>query len=68
MSTWNGDPFAGGAYMYPSIDARADDHLLLREPIAERIFLAGEGLSDDYGYVDTAWHDGRRAARLITGS
>ena len=67
MSSWNSDPLAGGAYMYPTPESRADDHLQLREPIAERIFLAGEALAEDYGYVDTAWNDGRRAAGLITG-
>ncbi len=68
MSDWSSDPLAGGAYMYQTPDSRADDHLLLREPIAERIFLAGEGLAEYFGYVDTAWADGRRAAGLISGS
>ena len=67
MSDWNSDPLAGGAYMYQTPDSRADDHLQLREPIAERIFLAGEGLAEYFGYVDTAWADGRRAAGLIIG-
>ena len=65
MSAWDSDPFASGAYMYPSVTARAGDHLLLRAPIADKIFLAGEALAEAFGYVDTAWHDGERAAALI---
>ena len=39
-----------------------------RPRIADRIFLAGEALDKDPGYVDTAWRDGRRAANLIIGA
>ena len=67
MSSWDSNPLIGGAYMYPTQHSRANDHIQLREPIAERIFLAGEALSEVYGYVDTAWNDGRRAAGLILG-
>ena len=68
MSTWRFDPLAGGAYMYPTVDSRPGDKLVLQEPIAERIFLAGEALDTTPGYVDTAWHDGERAAELIIGT
>lgn len=68
VSRWGQDPLAMGAYMYPGIDYREGDNRVLREPIAERILLAGEALADNYGYVDTAWEDGRRAAKLIIGN
>jgi len=68
MSRWGQDPLHGGAYMYPSTQYRPGDNLMLHAPIAERIFLAGEALSDVSGYVDTAWSDGVRAADLIIGS
>lgn len=68
VSRWGQDPLALGAYMYPNVNYRAGDNRILREPIADRILLAGEALADSYGYVDTAWEDGRRAAKLLIGS
>ncbi len=65
ISRWGKDPLVGGAYMYPNADYRDKDNHVLRRPIANRILLAGEALADSYGYVDTAWADGRRAAELI---
>lgn len=62
---WSEDPLFGGAYMYPNTKYRAGDNLRLREPIDGRILLAGEALADDFGYVDSAWSDGRRAAALL---
>ena len=68
MSGWRNDPLAGGAYMYPNPRFRVGDNIALREPIAGRIMLAGEALAEIYGYVDTAWSDGRRAAGLVIGA
>jgi len=62
---WSEDPLFEGAYMYPNTRYRAGDNLRLRAPIADRILLAGEALAEDFGYVDSAWSDGRRAADLL---
>ena len=59
---WTQDPLVQGSYMYPNVQYRAGDNLRLREPITDRILLAGEALAPDFGYVDSAWSDGRRAA------
>ncbi|MEM9705977.1 MAG: NAD(P)/FAD-dependent oxidoreductase [Pseudomonadota bacterium] len=64
-NSWSENPLVGGAYMYPNTQYRADDNLRLRAPIADRILLAGEALAENFGYVDTAWSDGRRAADLL---
>ena len=68
MSDWNSDPLAGGAYMYRNVSSQSNEVEILRQPIAERIFLAGEALDYRSGYVDTAWRDGERAAELIIDS
>lgn len=66
LSAWREDPWVRGAYMYPTVNARMNERAILREPIEERIFLAGEALSPTrFGLVDGAWADGRRAADLI---
>lgn len=65
-SDWMGDPWIRGAYAYRAVTADGTETETLRAPIADRIFLAGEAISDRSGLVDGAWHDGRRAASLIT--
>ena len=67
-SSWGQNPFLGGAYAYPVPNHKSGASFQMREPVADRIFLAGEALDKDPGYVDTAWRDGRRAADLIIGA
>ena len=62
---WGNDPYALGAYSHSSIDALGNEAEILQRPIAGRILLAGEALSDRNGYVDGAWNDGQRAASAI---
>ena len=62
---WGNDPYALGAYSHSSIDALGNEAEILQRPIAGRILLAGEALSDRNGYVDGAWNDGERAASAI---
>ena len=62
---WGNDPFALGAYSYSSLDELGNEKEILQRPIAGRILLAGEALSDRNGYVDGAWNDGQRAASAI---
>ena len=66
MNRWGQDPLAGGCYASYNPDYRPSDSRCLREPIAERILLAGDAYpTDNPGYVDAAWGDGRRAAGLL---
>jgi len=62
---WGNDPYALGAYSYISVDSLGNEAEILQRPIAGRILLAGEALSDRSGYVDGAWNDGQRAASAI---
>ena len=54
-----------GAYSHSSLDTLGNEAEILQRPIAGRILLAGEALSDRNGYVDGAWSDGQRAASVI---
>ena len=67
-SAWIQNSLTHGSYMFPTVSAQANEAEILRQPIAERIFLAGEALAGRCGYVDGAWHDGQRAAALITAN
>ena len=62
---WGNDPYALGAYSHSSLDTLGNEAEILQRPIAGRILLAGEALSDRNGYVDGAWRDGQRAASVI---
>ena len=62
---WGNDPYALGAYSHSSLDSLGNEAEILQRPIAGRILLAGEALSDRSGYVDGAWKDGQRAATAI---
>ena len=62
---WGKDPYALGAYSHSSLDTLGNEAEILQRPIADRILLAGEALSNRNGYVDGAWNDGQRAASLI---
>jgi len=66
MNRWGRDPLAGGCYAAYTPEFRPSDAACLREPIAERILLAGDAYPEqNSGYVDGAWGDGRRAAGLL---
>ena len=62
---WGNDPYALGAYSHSSLDTLGNEAKILQRPIAGRILLAGEALSNRNGYVDGAWSDGQRAASVI---
>ena len=62
---WGNDPYALGSYSHSSLDTLGNEAEILQRPIAGRILLAGEALSDRNGYVDGAWNDGQRAASVI---
>ena len=65
---WGNDPYALGSYSYSSLDTLGNEPEILQRPIAGRILLAGEALSERNGYVDGAWNDGQRAASVITSN
>jgi hypothetical protein len=64
-SNWAADPHARGATSYLPVGGQAQSREALREPLGERIFLAGEALSDDPGTVRGAMQSGRFAATLV---
>lgn len=63
-SNWSGDAYARGATTYTAVGSLPQSRETLREPIDDRIFLAGEALSDDPGTVRGAVTSGRSAAYL----
>ena len=62
---WGNDPYTLGAYSHSSLDTLGNEKKILQHPIAGRILLAGEALSNRSGYVDGAWNDGQRAASVF---
>ncbi|NJN93924.1 MAG: FAD-dependent oxidoreductase [Anaerolineales bacterium] len=66
ITRWASDPLAGGSYSYLPPGATEADREALAEPVAERLFFAGEATASDYpATVHGALLSGRRAAAEI---
>ncbi len=66
VSRWTADPFTGGSYSYPGVGATPEDFAALAEPIADRLFFAGEHTIHQYrASVHGAYLTGIREARRI---
>ncbi|QIQ87929.1 FAD-dependent oxidoreductase [Erythrobacter sp.] len=62
-TNWSRAPFALGSYSYVARGERPDDRRTLAEPVAGRLFFAGEACHPDYGgTVHAAYESGIAAA------
>jgi monoamine oxidase len=65
-SHWGSDPFAHGATAHIPTGASPADLRLLGEPVANRLFFAGDSTTDEFtGFVLAAYQTGLRAASRI---
>lgn len=64
-SNWSSDPYARGATSYLPVGGLPQARDTLREPIMERVFLAGEALADEPGTIRGAIDSGETAARDV---
>jgi len=63
---WHQDEFAKGSYAAPPVGMDPLTAAYLAQPLADRIFFAGEATSTDrFGYVDGAYETGLREAIRI---
>lgn len=63
---WLSDPWALGSYSYPAVGSSPHDRTLYAEPVAERVYFAGEGTQTvDFGTVHAALRSGETAAQTI---
>ena len=68
IHNWSADPFTRGAYAYVPVNG-LDDQRILAQPVAEKLFFAGEATSIGHiGTVHGAIQSGQRAAREILAS
>lgn len=66
FTRWLSDPWALGSYSYPAVGSPLSDRDLYVEPVAERIYFAGEGTQkQDFGTVHAALRSGEVAAEAI---
>jgi len=66
-SNWATDPYSRGATSYLGVGASPQARETLREPLLDRVFLAGEAISDDPGTIRGAIDSGAVAARRVLG-
>lgn len=65
-TNWSRDPYSFGSYSYVAKGARRSDHAALGEPVADRLFFAGEATHPDYNStVHAAYESGLIAAEAI---
>ncbi|TDQ83293.1 monoamine oxidase [Dongia mobilis] len=65
---WDADPFFGGCYAVAR-PGRADMRAVLAQPVADRLFFAGEATSPEFmGDVHGAWFSGIAAAEAAAAS
>ncbi|HNM97849.1 MAG TPA: NAD(P)/FAD-dependent oxidoreductase, partial [Marmoricola sp.] len=65
-SAWSRDRWAQGSYSFASVGATRADRKALSEPLADRVFWAGEATEPDYhSTVHGAVLSGRRAADQV---
>lgn len=65
-TNWSRDPLSFGSYSFIAKGARRRDHRALAEPVARRLFFAGEAAHPRYNStVHAAYESGQQAAALV---
>ena len=68
ITRWASDPFALGSYSSPGVGSSDQTREMLAEPIANRLFFAGEATELNYpATVHGAYLSGQREAKRILG-
>lgn len=66
-TAWQADPYARGSYAYVPVGATPEDFDVLAEPIADRVFFAGEATHrHHWGCVHGAYVSGLREAARVS--
>ncbi|RIK42710.1 MAG: hypothetical protein DCC55_07965 [Chloroflexi bacterium] len=66
FTRWLSDPWALGSYSYPAVGSSPRDRLAYAEPVADRLYFAGEGTQTvDFGTVHAALRSGEATAERI---
>lgn len=68
ITRWRQEKFSGGSYSYIAVNGSGDDYHAMAEPVAERIFFAGEATDASFfATVHGAYISGVREAERILG-
>ncbi|KAK9856419.1 hypothetical protein WJX84_007168 [Apatococcus fuscideae] len=66
---WSREPYARGAYTYPSLGAHVNDRNLLAEPLGQTVFFAGEATHPAINpCIQAAIETGQRAAAQVSAA
>jgi monoamine oxidase len=69
VTRWGSDPYARGAWPYVAFGSTPDDYDALAEPVADRLFFAGDATSADYpATAHGAYLSGLRAAEEVANA
>lgn len=63
---WLSDPWAQGSYSYPAVGSHPEDRIHYQQPVADRLYFAGEATDlHHYGTVHAALLSGQQAAQQL---
>ncbi|GAA3888442.1 NAD(P)/FAD-dependent oxidoreductase [Leifsonia kafniensis] len=68
-TNWSSDPFAGGSFSYQAVGSTPAQRVDLATPVLDRVFLAGEALSEtEPGTAQGAQGSGRAVATAVAAA
>lgn len=68
ITSWEGDPFSAGAYMYLPPGVTSEELDVMAEPVGNSLFFAGEHtLRIHWATMQSGYHSGLREAARLTG-
>lgn len=70
IKDWTAEPYILGGQSYPLVGGTNDDRVALAEPIADKIFFAGEAtdVTGEFGTISGAIKSGERAAEEVVAA
>jgi monoamine oxidase len=68
-TNWSSDPFAGGSFSYQAVDSTPAQRVDLATPVLDRVFVAGEAVSEtEPGTAQGAQDSGRAVATAVAAA
>lgn len=70
IKDWTAEPYILGGQSYPLVGGTNDDRVALAEPVADKIFFAGEAtdVTGEFGTISGAIKSGERAAEEVVAA
>lgn len=68
VTKWGSDPFAKGSYSYNKVGMKKNAREILEEPVENKVYFAGEAITDSFASTHGAYFSGENTATEIAKS